>query len=91
MPPPPQTAQFDVYTPVTAVSQLSGLYRARLCLTVSFEGLYYWLLLLWALQSLACHHAEPSLSPLPDMYPHLVICCSFLRAWLVLDYAIFQF
>ena len=33
--------------------------------------------------------AEPSLSPLPDMYPHLVICCSFLRVGPILDHAIF--
>ena len=30
---------------------------------------------------------QPSLSPLPDVYPHMVIFCSFLRAGRVLDYA----
>ena len=45
-PPPPQTAQFDVYATVIAVLQVSGLCRAQLCLALSFEGLYYWLLLL---------------------------------------------
>ena len=55
-PPPPETAQFDVYTPLIVVPQGSGLCKAQLCLTLSFEGLYYFLILLWALQSLACHH-----------------------------------
>ena len=54
-PPPPQTAQFDVYTPIIAVPQVCGLCTAQLCLTVSFEGLYCWLWSLWALQGLACH------------------------------------
>ena len=57
-PPPPQIAQFDVYTPVLAVPKVSGLCTAQLCLTVSFQGLYYWFLLLWALQSPACHHCS---------------------------------
>ena len=79
-PPPPQTGQFDVYSPAITVPQVSGLCRAQL-VTLSFKGSYYWLLLLWALQSCP--------SPLPDMYSHLVICCSFLRAGPVLDHAIF--
>ena len=55
-PPPPQTGKFDVYTPAITVPQVFGLCRAQLCLTLSFKGSYYWLLLLWALQSPACHH-----------------------------------
>ena len=60
---------------------MSGLSRAQLCPTLSFEGLYYWFLLLWGL-------AEPSLSPLPDMYPHLVIFYSFLGAEPIRNHAI---
>ena len=48
-PPPPQTGKFDVYTPAITVPQVSGLCRAQLCLTLSFKGSYYWLLLIWAL------------------------------------------
>ena len=55
-PPPPQTTQFDLYTPVIAVPQVSGLYRSQLCLTLSFKVLYCWLSLLWAMQSPAFHH-----------------------------------
>ena len=54
--PPPQTARFDIYTPVLAVLKMSRLCRAHLCPTLSFEGMYYWFLLFSALQSLACHH-----------------------------------
>ena len=32
--------------------------------------------------------AEPNLSPVPDMYPNLVIVCSFLWALPVLEHAI---
>ena len=68
-PPPVQPNQhFDVCTPIIAVPQMSGLCRAHLCPTLSFEGLHYWFL--------------------PDMYPHLVIFSSFLRARPVLDHAI---
>ena len=38
--------QFDVYTPIIVVRQMSRLCRAQLCPPLSFEGLYYWFLLL---------------------------------------------
>ena len=85
--PPPHTHRqpnqhFDVCTPIIAVTQMSGLCRAQLCPTLSFEGLSYCFLLLWALQSPACHHC------LIYTYPHLVILCCFLRARQVSDHAI---
>ena len=56
MHPTPPAIQFDLYTPVIVVPQMSGLCRAQFCPTSNFEGLYYWVLLLRALQSPACHH-----------------------------------
>ena len=52
-----------MYTPIIVVCQIYGLCRAQLCGTLSFEGLYYSFLLLWALQSRACHQC-PTCTPI---------------------------